>query len=711
MATNLPERRGSFEKADASRKHSVQSNNGTDTDRTTIVLPRKKLPWLEGDAHQPPKSLRMAPPDPPALPTNDSTSASRPTAAPDAYPIGDWILHMPGSLPTTEPRSQRTPDLRTVPSQPSSRLIRRKSVGLGDAHTLAPHGESPVLTSGLAPKTDATAATKAPLQGPMLYGQPPQVSERSTPFKLISDLLQTELDLPFDEDVSPRATPPGVNDCRASDSVSNVKLTAHDNGKELYDASRESPKQPTPAAREIASSCRMTEPLGQTRNTSQLPTLPTHLLSTSSSSSQATSAGEFQRSAGHGGRPIAANNSSSLNQAVTVHENLIGEALNLAESASKSGQREEVIHVLDKANLALRDASSVQDGMRQPLGRSTQGSSYSDDESLSDDSAGVRVKPSADTLPTTYSKSTKSSMLPMRSVNNARKSKQSHSGHSSSADESIPHSSPRLNQPPSANSMVRDFAYPKLGKRKTSTQSAPLERQFGEAANYYGDQGQSVASQPGVRKSVAAINKPLPPLPSQINDESVSDGLKRRHNRRVGRKRHRRASQTSSESLQPRTSGRDKRHARHQPKQTRSDGLREVDPAPINAVPERTTTFPTALPDAGHDSYHKHFFHSNHHHLHSPAPPSKFNDKVFYTTKTVGEAAPGDKLDNRYDEHAPTLISEHPVSKLQRYSGSPNAISTENQSLKNPRRNHISLNEDQGFSLGRSHRRQPIARE
>lgn len=32
-------------------------------------------------------------------------------------------------------------------------------------------------------------------------------------------------------------------------------------------------------------------------------------------------------------------------------------------------------------------------------------------------------------------------------------------------------------------------------------------------------------------------------------------------------------------------------------------------------------------------------------------------------------------------------------------------------SLKNPRRKHISLREGQGFSLGRYHRRQPIARE
>jgi hypothetical protein len=37
--------------------------------------------------------------------------------------------------------------------------------------------------------------------------------------------------------------------------------------------------------------------------------------------------------------------------------------------------------------------------------------------------------------------------------------------------------------------------------------------------------------------------------------------------------------------------------------------------------------------------------------------------------------------------------------------------SRENLSLKHPRRKHISLRDGQGFSLGRYHRRQPIARE
>ena len=45
-----------------------------------------------------------------------------------------------------------------------------------------------------------------------------------------------------------------------------------------------------------------------------------------------------------------------------------------------------------------------------------------------------------------------------------------------------------------------------------------------------------------------------------------------------------------------------------------------------------------------------------------------------------------------------------------RYSG-PTTVMTRNISLRHPRRTHISLKEGQGFSLGRFHRRQPIARE
>jgi hypothetical protein len=41
----------------------------------------------------------------------------------------------------------------------------------------------------------------------------------------------------------------------------------------------------------------------------------------------------------------------------------------------------------------------------------------------------------------------------------------------------------------------------------------------------------------------------------------------------------------------------------------------------------------------------------------------------------------------------------------------PPLLMSRNLSLRHPRRNHLSLREEQGFSLGRYHKRQPIARE
>ena len=62
----------------------------------------------------------------------------------------------------------------------------------------------------------------------------------------------------------------------------------------------------------------------------------------------------------------------------------------------------------------------------------------------------------------------------------------------------------------------------------------------------------------------------------------------------------------------------------------------------------------------------------------------------------------------RYDG----LIEKHDsVSKSALGYSAPTALLQRDVSLKHPRRSHISLREGQGFSLGRHHRRKPIARE
>ena len=72
--------------------------------------------------------------------------------------------------------------------------------------------------------------------------------------------------------------------------------------------------------------------------------------------------------------------------------------------------------------------------------------------------------------------------------------------------------------------------------------------------------------------------------------------------------------------------------------------------------------------------------------------------------------------DNRYGKPPTNLSSPNArasVSKSEttRYSVGPPTLLFRDISLRHPRRKHISLREGQGFSLGRYHRRQPIARE
>jgi hypothetical protein len=67
------------------------------------------------------------------------------------------------------------------------------------------------------------------------------------------------------------------------------------------------------------------------------------------------------------------------------------------------------------------------------------------------------------------------------------------------------------------------------------------------------------------------------------------------------------------------------------------------------------------------------------------------------------------RTDSRYE--APPLETKDSISKANmRYSGPPILLKRD-ISLRHPRRKHISLREGQGFSLGRYHRRKPIARE
>lgn len=213
---------------------------------------------------------------------------------------------------------------------------------------------------------------------------------------------------------------------------------------------------------------------------------------------------------------------SSLNPAVTGLENLIEEALSVARDAARAGRAEDVAAMLNGATLALREAGSVQSGMHQPLRLSPRASlnssKFGKGDVSSNGSSVSRARVSSETLPTIITQNGRSSKKRLR-----REVKHAHA----SEDESMSRTSPRLYTAASADSsIVRDFAFSNgRVRRRHSDSAADGMIMYGSAASFYGDQGQSVAVQPGVRKSIAGDDKlVVPPAPAHIRNARRSLG-------------------------------------------------------------------------------------------------------------------------------------------------------------------------------------------
>ena len=451
--------------------------------------------------------------------------------------------------------------------------------------------------------------------------------------------------------------------------------------------------------------------------------MPDHLMQSSSSSSQPKARAQtiaVQRALVPSYDPPAPpsqavragdvyRNSQSLNRAVTGLENLMEEALNVAKNAAQTGRNDEVAYILDNATLALRKASVVHgdltDGrMAQPLvlspraseGDSSSCSSASPTSSVSSLHGGAR---SVDTAPTMLTKSAKSSQRPIvveqrksistfpgslkasvETFNDPRDKKTSPDRHSFSR------TPPRLYQPPSADSIVRDFAYPRERTSKSGAARRKLTRSYGSAADYYGDTGQSVVAQPGVRPSVSApmiTDKPLPSLPAAVQRPSISGP------NRVT---------TSVSRLQKRP-------------------LQHLSPKPIAVVPARTSSRTWEEPAAEIAARKRR---PKHHraHLSDVFEAGCYRQNPEAASRSLSASQAQEKprtlsifTETTADPNDPQVGA--PPTLDSRYSfNNPSEPTFERiLSLKHPRRHHISLREGQGFSLGRFHRRQPIARE
>lgn len=718
--------------------------------RQPTVLVRKKLPWLDGGQQSKPghvpgsfdsrESLTLgdANGSPPPVPEKDSTP---PVKKVSASSLGqDPALRAVGSTPSlrTRTRSDNFKSL-SLNSQPRSGvkpvnskneakyafvLVNQGPNGANDAssdYSTAPSSEKDSMLAIL-PKNDPSTYKR------LVDRRTSTNPESREPFHVANQWLQSQLDLPLDEpsprdrsnfpglrhqaEVSPRHTVrapgnhPRSNSCRSCDRGAILREPPKAKTLRRRATAAGPPQPPSPPP----------PPPPPTRK-STLFAMPSHLLPSSSSSSQDHPArvpgeqvprSQVLPSQSLAPPPAAVNaqdmrrQSQSLNRAVTGLENLMEEALNVARNAAQSGRNDEVANILHSASFALRKASTVHGQMNtgrmsQPLVLSPAVSERdSDSDSVGPDSDASSIQSthhSVDTAPTLLTKSAQSSQQPLltdqyKPFGRAPTSQKApvenlpeHERAVSPDRQSMSLTPPRLYQPPSADSIVRDFAYARAQTAKAEAARA-LSKSYGAAADYYGDSGQSIPTQPGVRPSVSApiiTDKPLPPLPVHKHRPSVP----------------------AVHEVSP-------------PQGRRQNvAVRRLEPVPTLAIPPRASSRSyEKLPDAEEPirrrrpkHYRAHlsdFFESSYYHQH-PGQDRGLPDGDGGLQRNSSLVT-----DARYDpkDEKRGSVSKHKT----RYSG-PTTLLQRDISLRHPRRKHISLKEGQGFSLGRYHKRQPIARE
>ncbi len=704
--------------------------------RQSTVVVRKRLPWLDG----PPQATQRHIPgefdsvedlnagDPvisPPLAADEKSPSGVPQRGYLSVAGGDPALRTVGSTPSlrTRPKSGeswfKTLSLNSTPRAgvvvPTSKDQAKQALGIVDESAqvaIQPSSEysttssSEVYQRPAMPRKD-DGYTYDKLAGRRASAHP----QNREPFYAANNWLQSQHDLSLNEpspgtaqrastSLSPKTSaqapaqhaPRRRESCRSCDA--NLEL-------------RQPPKAKAPPRHSIAIPPLLTGAPAPTRGPARRETLfamPSHLMGSSSSSSAPHSPRNRISSLPVRPPPLRPAVSAplhgdqhqpqSLNRAVTGLENLMGEALNVARDAAQNGRNEEVASILNSATLALRKASTINENMDNgQMSRPLRLSSDSDSIAPDSDASSIRsTGHSVETAPTVFTMTPQPSQQPVikdqyKSGDQVPTSRKASFEHADDRDRTIPSDQrsmtstpPRLYQPPSADSIVRDFAYAKQKTAKAVAARA-LSRSHGAAEDYYNDAGQSVTPQPGVRPSLSTpiiLNKPLPPLPHKAYTTPVNEVVPPDHGRR-----------------------------QHLP-------VRRVEQVPTNTIPPRVSSemYETAKLN-GSPPRRRHGRRHHHHHL------SNFLESADYREKpSDARAIPNADADlkrgdsfittNRYDPH---LEKRESVSKSSsRYSDPPDLIER-NISLRHPRRKHISLREGQGFSLGRYHRRQPIARE
>lgn len=729
---------------------------GKDVGRQSTVLVRKKLPWLDGNEQSKPGDI------PGSYPSRDSLQVSDAQESPPPVPEKD---HPPVQNDRTSATSlYGDPALRAIGSTPSLRT-RTKTGDVPPSGTFSLNsqprsGVKPLVSKSSVKKPLGAIAEPAPVQGyssseystapstskdelpPNLPKKDPSSYERLVDRKNVptetrrntlqsgpTQLRQNDGEQGLDADISPLETAGPSRRGRRRESrqsrSSNPRIKDMPKAKTLP---RRTFVEPIPDPQEPDF-----PPPGPPARKSTLFAMPTHLLPSSSSSSyspQQSSTSPVIVPLSVPSSPtrtatMPIQRSNSLHRAVTGLGNLMEEAISVAQEAAKRGRNDEVANILDNATIALRHASVAQNRMAagrmsSPLVLDPQPQAgrheHSDSESSiapdSDVSSTHSRTQTMDTAPTLLTKSAQSSRQPI-AVSQTKPS-----GCASVASptirqnprdvpprrhstDSISRTPPRLYQPPSADSIVRDFAY---AREKTAKAEAArgLSRQYGAASGYYHDHGESVKAQPGVRPSVSApmiTDAPLSELPGRRRLSICCHPRRRRKNFPIHYLEPVVIDGDDSAPVPP------PRKSSHNIQTT--CGIEEptrrkrAKTQPVQEAPE--------MVEASKGYYHS-------------RPPANLRALApvpaparTATTTTLKRNDSGFVTDHRYGtpNFPPPHNGRASVSKSEnpRYSGGPPTLLSRDMSLRHPRRKHVSLREGQGFSLGRYHRRQPIARE
>ncbi len=730
--TAPPTRRQTLAKAregpTTARKPSAGDAPSAPLRRQSTVLIRKRLPWLDGNQQSRPSrvpgefdedaatagdacELSLTVPDrqPPLVPN-----------LPSAFAISkDPALRASGSTPSLRARAKLgqletlslSSKVRTGIMAPGSKEEAKDVLGVVEEGAKRGDYVSSEYSTTLSSDREAMGSPeqKASQPGPSVVRMATAKFQAQDPFSADRRWLQNELNLPSDEP-PPRTSHRGFTNRRHTESCRSCDQSP--------------PLQQLPKARTMTRGS-MAIPPGQPDQVTPIfaaptrkPTLfamPSHLMASSSSSSwePASAKREIDSSPPPPApppprrptnvatlAPADERQSQSLNRAVNGLENLMEEALNVARDAAQAGRNEEVANVLNSATLALRKASTTsarmdEGRMKRPLRLSPPESPHhhSDSDSIapdSDASSTHSTHHSVETAPTLFTQPSQQPVLKDHYRANDRSPWSQRASFEDAREgergispgrHSRTNTPPRLYQPPSADSIVRDFAYAKQKNAKAEAARA-LSRAHGAAEDYYGN-GDYVDTQPGVRPSVSKpiiTDKPLPPLPPAF--------------------------------LPPRTpTGAQGMDPPHGPRQHRP--VRRVEPAPTQSVPARVSSRPVEQPNEGAGAVHRRKPRRHHPHHISDLFESSYYHARPQRARSVSpprlEKQDSLKTDSRYE--APPLQRTDAFSKpATRYSGPPTLLKRD-ISLRHPRRKHISLREGQGFSLGRYHRRKPIARE